>query len=216
LKLNIRQLGLQDYVATWHAMQVFTKQRNEQTRDEIWLLEHPPVYTLGRNAKPEHLLNTRNVPVVAIDRGGQVTYHGPGQLVMYVLLDIRRLNIGVRKLVTLLETSVVDLLGDYGIYAEADEKAPGVYVTGRKIAALGLRVSRGCTYHGLSLNLDMNLDPFNGINPCGYAGLEIIQCRDLGISDKKEQLASKLVTYLANYLGYYPDQLQWMTTHHPE
>jgi lipoyl(octanoyl) transferase len=210
LKLKIRQLGLQDYEKTWQAMQVFTKQRNEQTEDEIWLLEHSPVYTLGRNAKPEHLLNTQNIPVIPIDRGGQVTYHGPGQLVLYVLLDIRRLGLGVRKLVTLLENSVVELLKEYHVNAEADEKAPGVYVDGKKIAALGLRVSRGCAYHGLSLNIDMDLSPFKGINPCGYADLEVIQCRDLDINEDTEQLASKLIAYLASYLGYAPHQLEWL------
>jgi lipoyl(octanoyl) transferase len=209
LKLNIRRLGLQKYEETWQAMQVFTKQRNEQTEDEIWLLEHPPVYTLGRNTNPEHLLNTQDIPIVPIDRGGQVTYHGPGQLILYVLLDIRRRNLGVRKLVTLLENSVIDLLKAYDIDAEADEKAPGVYVEGQKVAALGLRVSRGCTYHGLSLNIDMDLSPFKGINPCGYANLEVTQCRDLAIKEDKALLASKLIAYLATHLGYAHHQLEW-------
>jgi lipoyl(octanoyl) transferase len=175
----IRNLGLVDYSATFEAMQRFTRERDANTEDELWLLQHPPVFTQGISGKAEHLLMPGDIPVVQIDRGGQVTYHGPGQWVVYLLLDIRRAGIGVRQLVTLIESAIVELLAFYGIAAAADPKAPGVYVSGRKIASLGLKISRGCSYHGLALNVDMDLSPFQRINPCGYAGLEVISMATL-------------------------------------
>ena len=179
MSLLIRQLGMQAYEKTWQDMQAFTDQRNDESDDELWLLQHPPVYTLGKNGKPEHILDAGDIPIVQSDRGGQVTYHGPGQSVVYALLDLNRLRIGVRELVTRLEDSVINLLDDYGIHAEARRDAPGVYVDGRKIAALGLRVRKGRSFHGLSFNVDMDLEPFSRINPCGYEGLEVTQLADL-------------------------------------
>ena len=179
MSLLIRQLGIQPSEKTWQEMQAFTDQRSEETDDELWLLQHPPVYTLGKNGKPEHILDPGDIPVVQSDRGGQVTYHGPGQIVVYALLDLNRLRIGVRELVTRLEDGVINLLDDYGIDAKARRDAPGVYVDGRKIAALGLRVRKGRSFHGLSFNVDMDLEPFSRINPCGYEGLEVTQLADL-------------------------------------
>ena len=196
----IRQLGLSDYETTWQAMQEFTRNREAETPDEIWVLEHPSVFTLGTNGKPEHILNAGDIPVVNIDRGGQVTYHGPGQLVIYLLLNLHRRKLGIRKLVTLIEDTIVDLLAEYDIDANSDPDAPGVYVDGKKIAALGLRVSRGCTTHGLSLNIDMDLAPFNRINPCGYQGLEIIQCKNLGIQKSLNEIADQLTSLLLQRL----------------
>lgn len=183
-------------------MQDFTRQRDDATPDEIWLLEHEPVFTLGRNAKPEHVLNPGAIPVVPVDRGGQVTYHGPGQLVVYVLVDIRRKDIGVRELVMQLEQAVIDYLAGHGINAQGDRDAPGVYVDGKKIAALGLRVSRGKTYHGLSFNVDPDLTAFQRINPCGYAGLEVTSCRALGIAEGLMEAAGAVGESLARNLGY--------------
>jgi lipoyl(octanoyl) transferase len=163
-------------------MQAFTDTRTAASPDELWLLQHPPVFTLGRNGKTEHLLqHTGDIPVIHVDRGGQVTYHGPGQLVAYPLLDLKRRRLGIQSLVRILEQSVINLLADYSIRAGRRDKAPGVYVDGRKLAALGLRVRRGCCYHGLSLNVDMDLSPFSMINPCGFAGLEVTRLTDLGI-----------------------------------
>lgn len=179
--LVIRSPGLVDYTRAWEEMQVFTDSRDGTTADELWLLEHPPVYTLGRNGKDEHLINTGDIPVIRTDRGGQVTYHGPGQLLAYTLLDLKRRKLGVQSLVRLLEQAVMNLLADYSVTAERRDRAPGVYVDGRKVAALGLRVRRGCSFHGLALNVDMDLAPFDHINPCGYEGLEVTQLRDLGI-----------------------------------
>jgi lipoyl(octanoyl) transferase len=179
MPLLIRQLGIQPYEKTWQDMQAFTDQRNNETDDELWLLQHPPVYTLGKNGKPEHILDPGDIPIVQSDRGGQVTYHGPGQIVVYTLLDLSRMRIGVRELVTRLEDGVINLLDDYGIHAEARRDAPGVYVDGRKVAALGLRVRKGRSFHGLSFNVDMDLEPFSRINPCGYEGLEVTQLADL-------------------------------------
>ncbi|HEB81276.1 MAG TPA: lipoyl(octanoyl) transferase LipB [Gammaproteobacteria bacterium] len=175
----MRYLGQVAYTQSWQDMQAFTDARQADTPDEFWFLQHPPVYTLGKNGKPEHILNAADIPVVNSDRGGQVTYHGPGQLVVYTLVDIRRLGMGVRELVTCLEQSVIDLLSGYGITAQARADAPGVYVNHAKIAALGLRIRRGCSFHGLSLNLDMDLEPFSRINPCGYEGLEVTQLGSL-------------------------------------
>lgn len=191
-QLVIRELGVQDYTTVWQAMQQFTDQRNSNTTDELWLLEHQPVFTQGQAGKEEHLLFPGDIPVVKVDRGGQVTYHGPGQLMVYVLLDLKRRNMGVRQLVTLLEQVLIQLLSAYGINAYAKPDAPGVYVDGGKIASLGLRVRKGCTFHGLALNVNMDLSPFSRINPCGYAGLQMIQSKDLGgpqsIAEAKQRI----------------------------
>jgi lipoyl(octanoyl) transferase len=180
--LYVRHLGRVDYEPTWRAMQAFTAGRAPDTPDELWLLEHPPVYTQGQAGKPEHLIATTDIPVVPIDRGGQITYHGPGQVVVYVLVDLRRRGYGIRELVTRMEQAVIDLLATRGVMAERRAGAPGVYVDGAKIAALGLRVKHGCTYHGLALNVDMDLRPFAAINPCGYPGLAVTDCRTLGVA----------------------------------
>lgn len=179
--LVVRHLGRVEYEPTWRAMQDFTAQRGADTPDELWLLEHPPVYTQGQAGKPEHLIAPTAIPVVPIDRGGQITYHGPGQLVAYLLVDLRRRGYGIRELVTRMEQAVIDLLMQHGVAATRRPGAPGVYVAGAKIAALGLRVKQGCTYHGLALNVDMDLSPFAAINPCGYPGMAVTQCRDLGV-----------------------------------
>jgi lipoyl(octanoyl) transferase len=178
--VHVKWLGRVPYEPTWREMQRFTELRGEHSGDEIWLLEHEPVFTLGMNADRTHLLAPGDIPVVQIDRGGQVTYHGPGQLVVYPLIDVRRANLGVRALVTALEGAVIDLAALHGIRAECRERAPGVYVDGRKLASVGLRIRRGGSYHGLALNVNMNLEPFGRINPCGYAGLEMTQLAALG------------------------------------
>lgn len=180
LEPEIKWLGRVDYESTWRAMQRFTDERTPQTPDEIWLLEHPPVFTLGMNAKPEHVLGAGDIPVVRIDRGGEVTYHGPGQLVVYALVDLRRAKLGVRDLVTALERSVIGYAATLGIEASTRVGAPGVYVAQRKLASLGIRVRRGSSYHGLALNVALDLEPFHRINPCGFAGLEMTQLVDLG------------------------------------
>ncbi|MGD8998863.1 MAG: lipoyl(octanoyl) transferase LipB [Granulosicoccaceae bacterium] len=200
--LLLRQLGLRDYLPVYEAMQRVTAARTPDSPDELWLVEHPPVFTQGRNGKAEHLLDPGQIPVIQIDRGGQVTYHGPGQLVVYALLDLPRRKTGVRELVTALEQSVIELLAGYGIHAEARSDAPGVYVDGAKIASLGLRVKRGRSYHGLSLNVDMDLAPFSRINPCGYRGLAVTKLRDLGIDIPYEQIAAQFCTRLSGILGY--------------
>jgi lipoyl(octanoyl) transferase len=178
----LRRLGRVDYAPAWHAMQAFTDARDSATPDELWFLEHSPVFTQGLNGKPEHLLATGDIPVVGIDRGGQVTYHGPGQLVMYALIDLQRRRIGVRELVIALENAVIALAACHGVKASGRREAPGVYVRDRKLASIGLRVRRGCSYHGLALNVDMNLEPFRRINPCGMAGLAMTQLADEGIA----------------------------------
>lgn len=175
----VRDLGLTDYTPVWRAMQEFTNARDATTPDELWVLQHNPVFTQGQAGKPEHILDPHGIPVVQSDRGGQVTYHGPGQLVIYFLLDVRRRGFGVRSLVDLIEQSVIGVLGSYGVEAQLRKGAPGVYVNDRKIAALGLRVRKGGSLHGLSFNVDMDLKPFSYINPCGYAGMEVTQLRDL-------------------------------------
>jgi lipoyl(octanoyl) transferase len=177
--LVLRQLGLQNYSPIFHAMREFTTHRQPDTPDELWVLSHPPVFTQGQAGKPEHLLAPGDIPVVQIDRGGQVTYHGPGQLVVYLLIDVRRADISVRDLVSLIEQSIIDTLTALGIAAQTRDAAPGVYVGDAKIAALGLRIRRGCSYHGLSLNVDMDLLPFARINPCGYQGMAVTQIKDL-------------------------------------
>lgn len=189
---EVRFLGRLEYEPTWRAMQVFTAQRTADTPDELWLLEHPPVYTQGQAGKPEHLIAATSIPVIPIDRGGQITYHGPGQLVAYVLIDLRRRGYGIRELVTRMEQAVIDLLAVHGIVASRLSGAPGVYVGDAKIAALGLRVKHGCTYHGLALNVDMDLAPFAAINPCGYPGLAVTDCRSLGLARAPRDLAPEL------------------------
>jgi len=198
--LKIKQLGRQEYQSVWQAMQDFTKTRNKNTDDELWVVEHPPVYTLGRNGKEAHILQKSDIPIIKVDRGGQVTYHGPGQLVVYLLLDLHRRSLGIRQLVTLIEDSLISLLAQYNIKAYSDKKAPGVYVDKKKIAALGLRVSKGCTSHGLSLNVNMDLAPFSNINPCGYEGLQITQCIDLDVTDDLDILGNKLISLIKNAL----------------
>lgn len=180
--MKVIQLGLAEYSPIFHAMEVFTDARNERTEDELWVVEHPPVFTQGMAGKAEHLLARSNIPVVQIDRGGQITYHGPGQLVVYTLIDFKRRKISVRDLVSRLENSIIASLAEYGIAAAADPKRPGVYVDGKKIASLGLRVRGGCTYHGVALNVDMDLEPFSRINPCGLVGMQMTQLRDLGVA----------------------------------
>ena len=192
----VRHLGRVEYEPTWRAMQDFTARRTPDTPDEIWLLEHPPVYTQGQAGKPEHLIAATDIPVVPIDRGGQITYHGPGQAVAYVLVDLRRRGYGIRELVTRMEQAVIDVLAAYGVQAERKAGAPGVYVGGAKIAALGLRVRHGCTYHGLAFNVAMDLRPFAAINPCGYAGMQVTQCRDLGVKLPLPEAGEMLVRSL--------------------
>ena len=187
--VTVRNLGLQDYESTWHDMQRYTQNRDAQTPDEIWISEHPAVYTLGLNGKREHLLNTGDIPVVNSDRGGQVTYHGPGQLVIYTLLDIKRLNVSIRSLVTTLEQAMIFALAQHGITAVARADAPGVYVNGKKIGSIGLRIKKNCSYHGLSINNQMDLRPFDYINTCGYPGLEVTQLADLGVTVSNAELA---------------------------
>jgi lipoyl(octanoyl) transferase len=198
----IKRLGLVEYTPTWRNMQSFTDRRDEQTMDEIWFLQHPPVYTLGLNGSPEHLLAPADIPVINIDRGGQVTYHGPGQLVVYPLINLRNQQLGVRELVSALEQSVIDLVADYGIEAKPRADAPGVYVDGRKLASLGLRIRRGCSYHGLAFNIDMDLEPFSRINPCGFEDLEVTQLKDLGGPGDLEQVARELEPHLLKHLKY--------------
>ncbi len=200
--LHVRHLGRQDYETVWHAMQHYTDNRDENSPDELWLVEHPPVFTQGQAGKAEHILNPGNIPVIQVDRGGQVTYHGPGQLVAYPLLDIKRRKVGVRQLVTEIEQSLVDLLKGYGIEAYAKADAPGVYVNERKIASLGLRIRKGCSFHGLALNVDMDLEPFQRINPCGYAGLEMVQCKALGGPQTVIQAGDDLVSTFTKRLNY--------------
>ena len=201
----IRRLGRVEYEPIFQAMQDFTAGRTNETPDELWIVEHTPVYTLGQAGKPEHILEDVGIPVVRIDRGGQVTYHGPGQVVIYLLLDLQRLKIKVRELVTAIEQGVIDFLAAHGIAAERRAGAPGVYVGEAKIAALGLKIKNGCSYHGLSLNVDMDLSPFTAINPCGYAGLRITQTRDLGIPltahEAGEQLSQHLLRQLDDTNG---------------
>ena len=200
--LLVRQLGVQPYDATWRAMRDYTDSRDANSGDQLWLLEHPPVFTLGQAGKPEHLLDPGPIPVVNTDRGGQVTYHGPGQLVAYLLLDLKRAGLGVRGLVTLMEQAVIDLLADSGIEAVSRRDAPGVYVNEAKIASIGLRVRRGCSFHGLSLNVDMDLSPFDRINPCGYPGLRVTQLSAYVGDADLPRLEREFPRHLAHGLGY--------------
>jgi lipoyl(octanoyl) transferase len=196
----LRELGLLEYEPTWRAMQRFTDERGADTPDEIWLLEHPPVFTLGMNASRDHLLAPGDIPVVQIDRGGQVTYHGPGQLVIYPLVDLRRAGLGVRDIVTALERSIVDYAAELGLSAECRRSAPGVYVDGRKLASVGIRVRRGASYHGIALNVSTDLEPFRRINPCGYAGLEMTRLADLSEVDSVQLAAAALSPHLLRRL----------------
>ena len=200
--IKIKEKGLQDYTSTWQEMVSFTKNRNSRTKDELWTLEHRSVFTQGLSGKPEHLLKETNIEVIQSDRGGQITYHGPGQLIIYCLIDIKRLGIGVKQMVSIIEMSIMDVLSDYSIKSHKVPGAPGVYVDGSKIAALGLKVKRGKTYHGLSLNIDMNLAPYDLINPCGYKDLNVTQMSNL--TDNKLELDTikeKLTKYLTKYVS---------------
>ena len=201
LRIDVQRLGLVDYEPTWQAMKAYTSSRTPESADVIWLLQHKPVYTLGVAGRAAHLPRDRDdVPVVRIDRGGQITYHGPGQVVAYLLLDMKRRGLTVRPLVRRMEAAVIDLLADHGISAEGRVEAPGVYVAGAKIAALGLRVTRGCCYHGIALNVDMDLSPFHAIDPCGYPGLKVTQLKDLGIDDSSDAVAERLAVHLLRVL----------------
>ena len=202
MAISVRHFGEVDYDETWQKMRDFTDNRQKDTPDELWFLQHPAVYTLGKNGKPEHVLNSAEIPVINSDRGGQVTYHGPGQIVVYTLLDLGRLNIGVRALVTGLEQVIIELLNDYGIAANARREAPGVYVNDAKIAALGLRVRKGCSFHGLALNVAMDLEPFSRINPCGYEGLEVTQIKNFISDIKLESVTDDLQQRLIEQFSY--------------
>lgn len=197
----VRRLGLVDYEPTWRAMQEFTAGRDDDTPDELWLCQHPPIFTLGLAGKPEHLLRDTGIPVLRIDRGGQITYHGPGQLVAYLLLDLRRHRLTVKGLVNLMEQAVIDLLAGFGVVGERRTGAPGVYVGDAKVAALGLKIRNACSYHGLSLNVDMDLSPFSAINPCGYQGLAVTQlaelCGETDLNKVGGELAGRLIGNLA-------------------
>ena len=191
-QLDVIKLGRSDYQMTWDAMRQFTHQRIPQTPDQLWITEHPAVFTQGLNGRAEHVLDTGDIPLIQVDRGGQVTYHGPGQLIVYCLLDLNRYGLGVKGLVAKIEQSIIDLLEGYQIAAHTRAGAPGVYVDQAKIAALGLRIRKGCCYHGLSLNVDMELEPFSRIDPCGYRGLAVTQLRDLGVNVSIEQVGYEL------------------------
>jgi lipoyl(octanoyl) transferase len=191
-QLDVIKLGRSDYQVTWDAMRQFTHQRIPQTPDQLWITEHPAVFTQGLNGRAEHVLDTGDIPLIQVDRGGQVTYHGPGQLIVYCLLDLNRYGLGVKGLVAKIEQSIIDLLEGYQIAAHTRAGAPGVYVDQAKIAALGLRIRKGCCYHGLSLNVDMELEPFSRIDPCGYRGLAVTQLRDLGVNVNVEQVGYEL------------------------
>jgi lipoyl(octanoyl) transferase len=199
--VEIVRLGITDYGDTWAAMKQLTHQRDAHTTDQLWITEHPPVYTQGLNGRAEHILDRGDIPVLQVDRGGQVTYHGPGQLVIYCLLDLNRLGVGVKALVALIEQSVIQLLAGYDITAQIRDGAPGVYVQQAKIAALGLRIRKGCCYHGLSLNVNMELEPFSRIDPCGYRGLAVTQLSDFGINVGIEQVGDELAQIMSRYIG---------------
>lgn len=201
MNIKIRHLGQQDYLSCWQKMQDYTLARDENSTDEIWIVEHPPVFTQGLNGKPEHLLQVSDIPVVNTDRGGQITYHAPGQLVVYILVDIKRRELGVRQLVTTLEQAMIDTLSQYGLQAIAKAEAPGVYIQDKKIGSVGLRIKKGCSYHGLSLNNNMDLSPFSYINPCGYQGLQVTQLVDLGVKIKTIELAVPVVNSIISALN---------------
>lgn len=197
----IRHLGLQDYLPCWRAMQQFTQQRHANTPDEIWLLQHPPIFTQGQNGKPEHVVAPGDIPVFPIDRGGQVTYHGPGQLVAYTLIDLKRQQLNIREFVTILEKSVINVLAEYNIHAVTQCKAPGVYVDDKKICSIGLRVKRGCSYHGLALNVDMDLEPFQRINPCGFQALQMTQMVEFAKTATIATVEQQLMHFLVKNLN---------------
>lgn len=202
-KLHIKVFNEpQDYQSCWQAMQTFTNQRTEETIDEVWLLEHAPVFTQGQNGKPEHVLAPGNIPIIQTDRGGQVTYHGPGQLMVYTLIDLKRKKMNVRELVSILEQTVIDLLAEYDISALAKREAPGVYVNDMKICSIGLRIRRGCSYHGIAFNVAMDLEPFSRINPCGFSQLKMTQFADLGGLGNTLESGRKLINYLMKNLRY--------------
>ena len=212
----VKRLGLVEYAPALEAMRVFTAERGADTPDEIWLLQHPPVYTLGQAGKPEHLLqNPAGIPLVKIDRGGQITYHGPGQLVAYLLLDLPRRKLKVRELVHLMEQAIIDTLADFGLVAARKDGAPGVYIAGDKIAALGLRVKNGCSYHGLAINVDAELAPFGWINPCGYEGLKTIRMKDFGIGASVEQVGESLLGHLQRLLPALSSDIREIDNAHP-
>jgi lipoyl(octanoyl) transferase len=198
LPARVRELGRQAYEPVWRAMQRFTDARDEHTEDEIWMVEHEPVFTLGQAGKPEHVLAAGDIPVIHVDRGGQVTYHGPGQIVAYPLFDLKRMKVGVREYVNRIEQAIIDTTAEWNIHAERKDGAPGVYVAGAKIAALGIRVRRGCTFHGLSFNIGMDLEPFHRINPCGYQGLQVTTLADLGGPSSMEAVKPALLSNLAH------------------
>ncbi|PHS73663.1 MAG: octanoyltransferase [Cycloclasticus sp.] len=200
--LIVRQLGQQDYQLTWDAMKSFTGKRTEDTLDEVWFVEHPAIFTQGISGKVEHILTASNIPIIQSDRGGQITYHGPGQLVMYVLLDLRRIGLGVRALVDVLENITIAGLKQYGLIAVTRKDAPGVYLDNEKIASLGLRVKKGCSYHGLSVNINMDLTPFSYINPCGYEGLKVTQLEEHGVKCELNDVAALLLHELKDLLNY--------------
>ncbi|WP_250624907.1 lipoyl(octanoyl) transferase LipB [Pinirhizobacter soli] len=206
LPLNIRRLGRVPYEASWKAMSAFTDNRTEDTPDELWLLEHDPVFTLGQAGKMEHVLAPGDIPVVPVDRGGQVTYHGPGQIVAYPMVDLRRSGVGVRELVNRIEQAIIDTMGHWNIVAERVAGAPGVYVAGAKVAALGLRVRRGCSFHGLAFNVNMDLSPYHRINPCGYKGLEVTQVLDLGGPSSLAEVENTLVEEFCRQFDFRPVQ----------
>jgi len=199
---KFRNLGLTDYQSVWKEMQEFTLERNNETIDEIWFVEHPPVFTQGQAGKEEHLLTPGNIPVVQVDRGGQVTYHGPGQQVVYFLIDLKRKKMGVRQLVTAIENIVIELLALQNIDSSAKFDAPGVYVEEKKICSLGLKIKRGCSFHGLALNVNMDLEPFSRINPCGYAGLEITQVSEFNSSESMDNIISDFKEIISTQLNY--------------
>jgi lipoyl(octanoyl) transferase len=200
--LNLRDLGIQPYSETWDAMRAFTEARTPETADELWLVEHPPVFTQGQAGKAEHIINPGDIPVVQSDRGGQVTYHGPGQLVVYCLIDLKRTHLGIRDLVTALEQAVIHMLADQGVRAEARPDAPGIYIDKMKICSIGLRVKKGCSYHGLALNVCMDLSPFQHINPCGYNDLKMTQLCDHTSINTVAAASELLVPHLLEQLGY--------------
>lgn len=200
--VTIRRLGQKDYETCWHAMQQFTRERDENTMDELWLLEHPPVFTQGQNGKAEHVIDPGPIPVIQVDRGGQVTYHGPGQWVVYALVDLRRKKMTTRGIVTALEQSIIDLLASYHLLAEAKPEAPGVYIQHKKICSIGLRIRKGCSYHGLAFNVSIDLAPFSRINPCGFKALEITRLADWVDPITPHILETQLVAYLMTNLGY--------------
>jgi lipoyl(octanoyl) transferase len=199
--LFLRRLGIAEYEPVWRAMQALTDSRNESSADELWLVQHPPVFTQGLAGKAEHVLAPGNIPVIQVDRGGQVTYHGPGQIVAYPLVDIRRKGIGVREFVNRIEQAIIEVLAHYGVKGERKAGAPGIYANGEKVASLGLRVRRGCTFHGLAFNVDMDLEPFQRINPCGFEGLQVTQLSALAPADFQEA-EDLLVKNLVQQLGY--------------